>query len=277
MFKLIKFFSLAVTLVYSPMNGGDSHRSLSSNVKAVADAVNFEGGMPATALKEGQLWANLCVTNQNSAAEATCMESGEGELRVQHAFLSIIHYYIKYARELSQKQDGDKTRLVVQFHRDAPEGQRLNKIEQLMSVCFEDLNLMKIEGEASLYSAQNDVIIELREDRLPVSVDAYVGQDIVLSLNFATGLNPDWSSHALLMPERFVPADLHTMTFYKDRSYEVRNHLVKILSDVLKEQNREIAHAVKASSKSKKALEVYELSLMDFHSATLLQAGADLH
>src|SRR6202044_1925405 len=88
---------------------------------------------------------------------------------------------------------------------------------------------------------------------------------------------PSWQSGSTLLPHRFVPFDIYTMRLTLPESYQVSNHLVHVLDEVLALQDEPLLFAINhcyASSNPVKATEqTARLTKDDFYEATLLQVN----
>lgn len=269
-----------------------------NELKAISDGLNIEGGLPALALKEGQIWANLCVildrpfndgldfdeissTNTYPLKESSIVSYNEAQ--VHYAFLTAIYYYITHAQRITQKHDQERVKVTVQLHRNSSGANHLKILEELMSIAFKATPYMKLENLNTEKNTQFvydypdcQVVVDYRFGYSSEDLNNYQGQDIVLSLGLASGFRSDWPSGTLLMSEKFIPIDLKDMVIQKNSCYAVANHLINALPDMLQQQNPTLLQAVSTHFRSlnphKGAHTAKNLSLCDFHSATLLQA-----
>lgn len=298
MFKLSTINILAAALFFSSFDATDQIRLPTHEVKYLADGLNIEGGIPYNSLKEGQLWANLCVvldrpfedgldlaeiTENNSYPLKESSIPTYNEAMVHYAFLTTVHYYITHAQEISKKNRNRSARMVVQIHRNSSGKNHLNMLEELMKEAFKGLSPIKLGSAGmadntlfSYYYPESDLLVEYRFGYSPLTLDNYEGQDIILSLSLASGFKPEWESGTLMIPEKFIPFNLQTMTIEQSNAYQVSNHFIKILPEVLEGQNFAVLQSVNTFYRSpnikKLSQRAHMLSAVDFHSATLLQA-----
>lgn len=232
----------------------------------------FEKGLDLAEITEN----NLFPLKESSIA-------AYNEAMVHYAFLTTIHYYITHGQEISRKNRDGITRIVVQIHRNTSGTNHLYTLEELMWTAFKELNPVKLASAGmaentlfSYYYPGSKTLVEYRIGYSPQTLDNYDGQDIVISLSLASGFKSEWESGTLMLPERFIPFNLQTMTIYQSRVNRVSNHLIKVLPDILENQNFAILQSVNTFYRSpninKSSQKARILSAMDFHSATLLQA-----
>lgn len=276
---------------------GEPRQLPTHHVHELADGLNVEGGIPYTSLNKEQTWVNLCavldrpfldgadlaeITASNPFPLKESSIDTYNEAMVAYAFLTTFHYYATHAHEIAHKDKADTVRIVVQMHRNSSGEEHLKLLDKLMGVAFVDLLPSKIDTSAKnalyayMYPEQN-VVVEYRYGYYPESLQNYADQDIIISLSLASGFRPEWKSGTLILPEKFIPMDIPSMTAYAVDEYQAINHMSTVIADIVNHQKPAILDAVNDFFRSPNPVKAFHraelLSTSDFHSATLLQAN----
>ena len=249
------------------------------DLKNVADGLNIEGGSVCNYLGEGQLWANLCVVLDRPFAdgmewqEITALNSfplketsilSYNEAQVNLAYGLVLKYYLTHAHTLVNKSSGSTVKILVQVHRNTSGPHHLALLKQLLDV------LVPIKNDGI------EVIMSYgTRPELLAAEGKYKDADIVLSFSLVAGFNPDWPSGSLLLPQQHIPFSLKTLTLEMERKYLSKNHLHKVIGDVLNQQDESllnlINHNFQSINSEKQGLIAKTLTLENFKEATLLQ------
>lgn len=236
------------------------------------DALNIEGGLTARSLKEGQIWANLCfildrpfhngvelkdITEKNRypLKEANIMEYNERRTALATAL--VMKYYITKGKEIA-----------VQVHRNSTGPAHVRFLERLIGIM--GLKVVK-EGDVFTFP-EHRAVVELHSGVLPKSHEK---ADIILSISLAAGIHPEWESGTIMIPHTFTPFDIHSMGLMLPLRYEVDNHLLQVVEEIVALQDQELIDRVRkqfASANTAKADEPLDfLKVEDFHPARILQ------
>src|SRR5690349_10394666 len=121
------------------------------DLRFVADGLNIEGGsISRKYLREGQIWANLCVildrpfvdgveweqlTNSNifPLKEASILSYNEAQVNLTYAL--ILQYYLTHAHKIVNKADRETVRILIQVHRNTSGPRHVELLEQLLCEC----------------------------------------------------------------------------------------------------------------------------------------------
>lgn len=267
-------------------------------LKSYADGLNVEGGLPAKHLSKNQIWANLVVvldrpfddgmdlseiTAQNSYPLKESSILSYNEPQVNLAYLNVIHYYIIHAHAIANKPDGEIVRLTVQVHRNGTGLPHLALLEKLLQKGYPDLLGMKdfLKGSVNnsaftYYYPMHNVQVEFRYGYSQDTITNYSNQDIILSIGLASGFNSGWKSGTLLVPDRFVPFELGTMTLFQSMAFDAKNHLAEALPAIIENQSSQLVDLINKDFLSPNKVKAHQVASRlkheDFHKATLLQA-----
>lgn len=270
-----------------------------SEIEAVADALNIEGGIPYLSLNSEQTWVNLCVvldrpfhdgldleeiTSNNSFPLKESSIISYNEIQVYYAFISVIDYYIRCANTLYSKANEEDVRIVVQIHRNSSGRCQLKILEKMMNKCFLDLRPIKLDdtgNEANTLFVyrypKEGVVVEYRYGYNPDTLQNYMNQDIIVSLSLVSGFNSEWPSASLLIPKKIVPFNLEKMIVHQNDSYSVQNDLERALQDLVFSQKINVLETINSiycsPNTEKTKQKAKQLAVEDFHFATILQAN----
>lgn len=249
-----------------------------ADLKNVADGLNIEGGSVCDYLKEGKIWANLCVildrpfadgiewqtitdTNPFPLKEASLSDYNETQVNLAYALF--LKYYIEQAHSIVKKPKTQPVKILLQVHRNTSGPHHLSLLRELV-----DLIDPKQENVELIFSYGT------RPEHL-AKEGKYDQADIVLSFSLVAGLHPQWPSGSLLIPKEHIPFSLKTLALEIDKKYLSRNHLLRALPEVIAQQNDNLIAQINARFPSKnpekKGLRAKRLRSEDFKEATLLQ------
>lgn len=255
-------------------------------------ALNIEGGrIPKQYLGKGQIWANLCfildrpfyngvelkdITHANvyPLKEANIMAYNERKAALATSL--VLKYYIRNAHKLAALAEQTPAKVVVQVHRNSTGAAHIRFLEALIRLLKEETEHLGTsdQGAELLAFPQHKALLELRYGVHPSS---YESAHIVLSIGLAAGLHPSWQSGSIILPHRFVPFDLHAMVLMLNESYEVANHLVGVVEEVIALQDEQlllaINHRFASLNPAKASEQTGALVKEDFLFATLLQVS----
>lgn len=249
-----------------------------NQLKNFADGLNDEGGtIYQKYLHEGQIYANICVvldrpfedgmewlelnaSNIYPLKEASILEYNETQVNL--AYVSILHYYITHAQELTGCA---QPKILVQVHRNSSGPHHVALLKRLLDQCYpEDANTISLEF---CYGADPHVFGKLGK---------YCDADIVLSFSLVAGFNPDWGPGTLLIPHEHIPFYLDNCFLDLENKYLVENHLSQIVKEIIQTQNEKVLSTINSEFNSlnpqKSHLTAKELLAEDFKIATLLHA-----
>lgn len=265
------------------------------------DALNIEGGIIAKCyLRPNQIWANICVVldrpfadgiewneitkNNHFPLKETSIQN-YNEAKVNLAYAAIMHYYITHAHLLTNKPQNNAAEIAIQVHRNTSGPKHVELLKSLLHECYPKLIKIKSKSDHSFnqecftyYFPEYNVKAIFYYGTYPEVLEKagkYVQPDIILSYSLVAGLNPQWSSGSLLIPNHWIPIALDTMELHQNEKYYAENHLQVALNDILKSQTMDVVDVINRKFCSKNHLKQNQIAEMlvqdDFHSATLLQ------
>lgn len=285
MLKYLQLCVLVTSLTYNPMNAGCQApiENKALNIGCLADALDMDFSHRHHAVQPGQIWSCLSVIIDRSAAKdfdscpveeynlysQTGSDISAWKAKTHYAFLSVVHYYIINSQKIAEKSCDEQARIVVLFPECTGEHAELcDEFVELADKCFADLAPKKITSEHNAHThhyMKNNTVVHFQKGH-NIQDESVGMHDIIICLNRTVGLNADWKEGSLIMPERYVPADLDALSVRQGDSYEVNNHLVGALSEVLLNAKTNLPQELQSAFQG-----IEELCMQDFHSATVLQ------
>lgn len=271
-----------------------------------ADACNNEGGQVAACLNERQQWgcfhilldrplidrhtlADLNASNKFLLKESMIAEYREE--RVNQACLLILSYLVDHLRSIASLGADEPAQLTVHVHRRSSGIAQINTllIPMLHEFYYGALQTELLEVCEVLSKDPEDYRIKLtlpphtgiifRNGYHPKTFKDYEDSHFTLSLGLVMGLNPQWSSGTLLLPEDFIPTDEVSGYIYESQRYQKKNSLKDYLSAIIADTDRQqkvinIIHsnpAYHSPNPDKPFQSLLPLTLNDFHAPQILQ------
>ncbi len=249
-----------------------------SNLHCYGDALNMEGGLiPKFALTKEQTWANICfvldkplieqkdldeITAENSYTlkESSILDFNEPQAVLVQSL--ILDYYLK-----SKKPQ----HIMVNVHRNRSGPAHLDQLERMLQLQYQPKALgdRRYQIGAHTISLCYGTILDFAE--------RFKEADVVFSISMVAGLNQKWKSGTPVLPEQFVPFDLHSMNLVTSGKYHSQNHLLEVLPEILALQNdkliRKVNQLFASPNPSKKKVHAKKLTLNDFMKGVIFQAN----
>lgn len=276
------------------------------HLKLVADGLNIEGGtIPLHYLKSGQVWANLCVvldrpfedgvewqdlTSSNSFPLKEASILNYNEAQVNYAYALAMHYYLTHAHIIAKKPRTETAKVMIQVHRNTSGPCHLSLLEKILTECCPELKGIKAErSSSSKFKMFSYLFLDINIEaafyygskNLAQLEKEYQDFDIILSLSLAAGLNLDWGSGTLLVPDQFIPFSLKSLIVSPQSRYSVQNHLKESISEIVRNQDEKILKIINEELGSlniqKSHQKAEKLKVEDFKQATFLQVDGDFN
>lgn len=266
--------------------GGET--DLLSHLSHYGDGLNIEGGLIAKdQKKEHQVWANIGfildrpliekrdldeITKENTylLKESSLLEYNEPQVAMIQAL--VIKYYIENGHLITNKNRDEPVRMVINVHRNRSGPAHIELLERLFQVCFTDLKKIDYRKYAT-----KKMVITLSYGTLVDFSDEFEDADIILSLSLFSGLNQAWSAGTALLPETFIPFDLHSMHLLFSDSSPSQNHLLEVIEKVLALQTALLITQVNeeffSPNRKKRMLKAHWIQKEEIKEATILQAN----
>jgi len=289
-------FCITITLSFC-LFGSNNKKSYPINqLKNYFDALNMEGGIiPANRLNSNQVWASLCLIldrpfetgidlielsekNKYALKESSLLDYNEPKVNL--TYVIFLNYYISNAHKIADKDLDKKVKIVIQIHRQASAKKHFKLLEGLLSTCFPSLKGIKQPNTTNKKEIicfydypELNTRVEYCFGYLPL--DNYDEADIVLSISMAAGLNPNFESGTILIPETFIPMSLKNMIVRADKVYSVTNHLSLALNEIISLQSEQLISTINkfffSPNLQKKEHKAWRLSENDFKKSIFLQ------
>lgn len=272
-----------------------------TSLKDFGDGMNVEGGSVAHKyLKAGQIWANVCpimdhpftngvefkdIKKRNIYPLKESSVAEYNEPQVNYAFVEIVHYYLTSGHRIAQKPPSETLNIVVQMHRNSSGPVHLTLLTQMLIVCYPELRINREDKSSFVYE---HLVWQLPENNVRVSfyfsddprflgeAKKYDAADIVVSLGLCGGLNPKYGSSTLLVPNTFIPFSVPNMCLSRTLQYEVQNHLLGDLEEIISQQSpyalKIINEQFVSPNPLKKEHKAKALVLDDFKRAVIIQS-----
>ncbi|NGX57961.1 MAG: hypothetical protein K940chlam3_00862 [Chlamydiae bacterium] len=268
------------TLLLLILITGSVNAEYLSNLHQYGDGLNIEGGViPKRVLKPDQIWVNFGFVldrpfhNQTDLDEITMVnpyvlkESSLPDYNEPQTVLvqaQVLRYY------LTQFEKPKNIR--VHVHRNSSGPAHLDLIERIIETCLWDLEPMRI-GERAYKIADNLVTLS----HGAMTHFDFEDADIVISISLYAGIHTDWESGTPIVPEEFIPLDLHSMLLVTSATFSSKNHLLQVLPDIVKLQSLEIIDTINREFSSpnltKEHLKASPLEVDDFMKSRIFQAN----
>lgn len=263
-----------------------------SDLHTIARGLNIEGGYPYHYLIRNNpnkeiLWANLVLILDRPLIDNILFEELDkkmkdnsylllentideiNEHRMFAIYLMIICYYLENGKSLLNKSLIDKLHITVHIHQDIIGVNIINILKKYLCDFYEHFSI-----------DMTNIILEYRTDEFTfVSTEHdYSGTDILISLSQCAGLGYELKPGDMIIPETFIPYDITNKTINVNESYKIKNHLHKILNDILLSKYHMfsieyINNNYESANKNKKH-KVIQLYNTDFTITPILQVNA---
>ena len=231
--------------------------------------MNDEGGHLDGCVSEHQRWTNLSVVLDRpyidwmdykeiktkklkkgyNFKEAAIQAFNERQVGLAH--FSILQYYILHGHEAVGKKMGEPLVIILHAFRQADGDGILLYLYRLLEIGWPSLKKMAAmelsDLKTELYRfhlPQYNITLILsrgKADKNP-ALSAYTHfkkskvfakADLILSFSVHVGLNPQWGPGTLVVPNKWFPIDVETMTVDRFRAYAGGNHLCSVLDDIV--------------------------------------------
>ena len=267
-----------------------------------ADALYIEGGIiPKQHLTNDAIWVNLAVVldqpvvtgetldkitenNKFTLKEASILNYNEKKVNL--AYTAIIDYYLNNANKIIKNTTLNKPiKMVWHIHRNSSANNHLKLLLNLLNYYIKSNQLIKLPINKSkrnflgyYYYTTKNILIEVKSGIKGEDLEQDQDTNIVLSFSMAAGLNTSLPSSSLLIPNKFIPYSVNNNEIILDKEYQVNNHLIYSLLDILKETQKKehifITNKQIQSENQQKTFLLEPLKKTDFTIATILQADA---
>ncbi|XWV25275.1 hypothetical protein QJ856_gp0495 [Tupanvirus deep ocean] len=208
----------------------------------LAAGLNIEGGYPLLDLLKTNpkgKWINLILVLDRplvdnitfdelfSNNKYPLLENAIDNLNENHflaSYLMIIGYYIDNGHQICCKNETEYLNITIHLHQDTASTPLLNLLKSYVEVVIKDNGLehKKIK------------INYLTDEKTYVCSDHnYDDTDLLISLSQCAGLHPNLMPGSLIIPNQFIPYQIHDNIIYESLSYEMPNLLKKDLENVL--------------------------------------------
>lgn len=253
-----------------------------------ADGLNDEGGTLEQYLKDHQVWTNLCAVLDRpyeDGIEFDDLTKRKNEMGYQMkeqaipyfnerqanlAYAMVMHYYISHAHAIAKKKSHESVTIHIHTFRKSDGPSHLQLLKNMLEIIDPDLHLR--QNITILFSY--GIVPNIYHNK--EALERFRNADIILTFSVILGMNKEWPSGTLLIPNKWIPFSAQKLELYCDKAYHGRNHLAESIRDLIaSETNQDVVqrintvyHSMNTEKKDQKARALTE---DDFKQATLIE------
>lgn len=257
-------------------------------LKNFADGLNNEGGSLERYLNNKQVWANLCavldrpyedgiefheLSRRKKECGYTMKEQAVAhfnERQTNLAYAMVMHYYLSHAHEIAKKDSNEPLTINIHTFRKNDGSAHIELLKSMLTLVDPDFHLRPNVSVIFSYGTVPNIYDD------PETLERFKKADIILTFSVIAGINREWPSGTLLIPNKWIPFSAQKLELYSNRTYHGQNHLAESIHHLVASENHlDIIQRINTKFHSlnteKKDQQARSLTEYDFKRATLIE------